>query len=182
MQGLIEFATLIEQADPSNREKILAQAEVQDPDLLYRAMKKVVYFEELIYLEETIVAEILSKTSPKVLAYALKDMPAEFREFMLKQIGHRDKKLFQEEEEKMGTALSQGLVMGARKQILKQARVMESQNKFTFELASCPRFSQKRKKVAVAASASKPSSVAPAPSAPASPKPSGTPHLRLVKK
>lgn len=175
MQGLIEFATLIEQADPSHREKIIAQAEAQDPDLLYKAMRKVVFFEELTHMEETIVAEVLSKISPKVMAYALKGMPEEFRSFMLKQVGFREKKMFQEEEERMGPTVGQALIVGAQRQILKQARQMEAQNKFNFELTSCPRFGQRKKK-AVAATAAK------APAAVESPATAATPHLRLVKK
>lgn len=139
-QGLIEFATLIEQADPQHRAKIMEQAEKQDSEFLRKVMKRVVFFDELVYMEETILAEILSKTSAKVLAYAVHDMPEDFATKLLKQVGHRELKQFQDEKEKMGAEISQGLVLGARKQILKNARVLEAQNKFSFELSECPRF------------------------------------------
>ena len=144
MQGLVDFATLLEQADPAHRQKIIEQAEQQDKDFLHKAMRKVVFFDELIYIDETIIAEILSKTSPKVLAYALKGMEENFRSTMLKQIGYRELRLFKDEEEKMGAALSPGLILGAQKQILKMARHLESQNKFVFEISSCPRFNKKK--------------------------------------
>jgi flagellar motor switch protein FliG len=139
-QGLIEFATLIEQADPQSRTRIMEQAEQQDGEFLRKVMKRVVFFDELVYIEETILAEILSKTSSKVLAYALHEMGEDFNTKLLKQVGHRELKQYHDEKEKMGSEISQGLVLGARKQILKNARVLEAQNKFSFELSSCPRF------------------------------------------
>jgi flagellar motor switch protein FliG len=160
-QGLIEFAILIEQADPSQRDRIISQADEQDPELLYKAMRKVVFFEELIYLEETMVAEILAKTSAKVLAYALQGTPPEFREKMLAQIGYREKKLFQDEAERLDT-VPPTLVAGAQKQIIKSARLMEAQGKFAFELADCPRFRQKKKRKTAETEEQ-------------------TPHLKLVK-
>lgn len=145
MQGLIDFATLLEQAEPSHRQKIMTQAEAQDKDFLHKAMRKVVFFDELVFIDETIIAEILSKTSPKLLAYALKGMPEEFRSLLLKQIGYRELRLFKDEEDKMGDSVNPSLVLGAQRQILKMARQMESQNKFVFELSSCPRFKLKKK-------------------------------------
>lgn len=144
MQGMVEFATLIEQADPQNREKIIKQAESQDEEFLRKAMKRVVFFEELIYLDESILAEILSRTTPKVLAYSLWGQTEEFRTKILKQIGQREVRLFKDEEEKMGDAMTAALSLGGQRQILKVARQLESQQKFQFELSNCPRFKLKR--------------------------------------
>ncbi len=149
MQGLIDFAMLIEQADPANRVRILEQAEAQDADFVFKVMRKVVFFEELIYLDETIQAEIFAKTSSKVLAYSLIGTPAELRTSVLKQMGHRERKLLQDEEEKMGATPPSSLALGAQKQILKTARQLEAQNKFVFELSACPRFKLKRKRATV---------------------------------
>jgi len=146
MQGLIDFATLIEQADPPNRLRIMEQAEQQDADFLFKVMRKVVFFDEIIYLDEAVQAEIFAKTTAKVLAFALIGTAPEFREAILKQMGHRERKLFQEEEEKMGPNPPTSLALGAQKQILKTARQLESQNKFVFELTTCPRFKLKRKR------------------------------------
>ncbi len=144
MQGIREFACLLEQSDPHAREMILAAAEKDDPRFVEQALRKVVYFEELIYIEETILAELLSKVTPKVLAFALQDMPAEFCDLLTKQLGFREKKLLQEEKG-LGTKSSESFVLGARKQILKMARGLEAQNKFVFEITDCPRFNVKKK-------------------------------------
>ena len=144
MQGIIDFAILLEQADQQQRDKILDQAQQEDSEFVYKVMKKVVFFEELVYLDEGIVAEILSKTSSKVLAYGLHGMPDEFRKSILKLIGHRELRLFKDEEEKMGSKVNPALVLGGQKQILKTARTLEAKNVFVFELISCPRFKQKR--------------------------------------
>jgi flagellar motor switch protein FliG len=143
-QGIIDFAILIEQAEPANRDRIIEQASQQDEDFLRRVMKKVVFFEELIYLDETIIAEILSRTSAKVLAHALWKMPDEFRNKVLKQIGHRERRQFADEEERLTQTGNPSLSQGAQKQILKVARQLEAQDKFSFELTNCPRFKLKR--------------------------------------
>lgn len=145
-QGVIEFATVIEQSDPRAREMILTSAKEEDARWLERAMRKVVFFEELVYLEETVLAEILSKVTPKVMAYALRGMPPEFREKMGKQLGYRERKTMQDEDTSITVTLSDSFILGARRQILKTARSLEAQQKFSFELADCPRFHQKDKK------------------------------------
>jgi flagellar motor switch protein FliG len=145
MQGIREFACLLEQSDPQAREMILAAAEKDDARFTEQALRKVVYFEELVYIEETILAELLSKVTPKVLAFALQDMPASFSEVLTKQLGFREKKLLQEENATLGAKKSESFVLGARKQILKMARSLEAQNKFVFELSDCPRFNAKKK-------------------------------------
>lgn len=145
MQGMREFATLIEQSDPRSRDMIIEAAVKEDERFINQVLRKVVYFEELIFLEETILAEILSKVTPKVLAFALQGMPSEFETTLLKQLGFREKKQFQDERSNMTMKLSEAFVLGAQKQILKMARTLESQNKFVFELADCPRFRGKKK-------------------------------------
>lgn len=146
MQGIIDFAILLEQADPSQRAKIIEQAEKQDADFVYKVMKKVVFFEELIYLDDGILAEILSKTSPKVMAFCLHSMETSFREKILKMVGHRELRQIRDEEDKLGKAINAALVLGAQKQVLKTARTLEGQNKFVFELSACPRFNQRKRK------------------------------------
>lgn len=141
--GIIEFATLLEQADPSNQAAIIKQAKAQDEEFIYHVMKRVVYFEELIYLDEAVLAELLSKVSPKVMAYALQGMPDEFREKMLRNLSLRDRRAFQDEEEKMGSTFPKGFVSGARKQVLKSARKLEAENKFVFEATNSPRLQRK---------------------------------------
>ena len=146
MKGLIDFAMLIEQAEPTHRAKIIEQAEKQDREFVYKVMRKVVFFEELIYIDETIVAEILSQVSPKVLAYALFGLPEAFQNQILKQIGFREMRLYKDELEKTGGKVAPALVLGAQKQIIKTARSLEAKDKFVFELSTCPRFKEKKKR------------------------------------
>lgn len=142
-QGIREFAILIEQSEPRARQMIIESAEKEDPRFLAKALRKVVYFEELIYIEETILAEILAKVSPKLLAFAQVGMPPEFCERLKKQLGFRELKLMKDEQEIMKPP-TEGFILGARAQILKAARGLEAQNKFIFELTDCPRFKQRR--------------------------------------
>ncbi|MBI4406233.1 MAG: hypothetical protein HY537_18885 [Deltaproteobacteria bacterium] len=146
LQGIIDFATLIEQAEPMNRSRIIEQAQEEDSEFLWSVMKKVVFFEELTYVDEGILAEVLSKTSPKILAFAIRGMPEEFQKKMLKQMGFREMRQLQEEQDKMGADVPVQLVLGARIQVLKTARALEAQGKFIFELNDCPRFKTRRRK------------------------------------
>lgn len=146
MQGLIDFAVLLEQADPVHREKLMAMASEQDVEFLFRVMRKTVFFEELVYVDEAILAEILANVSPKILAYALVGMEEPFRKKMLETLGYRSVKLVQDEEERLGTEPSPAFAMGARREILKIARALEAQNRFIFELNDCPRFKMKKAK------------------------------------
>lgn len=144
-QGLVEFATLVEQAEPSHREMILQAAEAEDPRFLATAMKRVVFFDELQYLDETVLAELLSKISPKILAFAMRGTDEDFRAALLKQLGFREQRLVKDEEVALDNS-PESFVLGARRQILKTARLLESQNKFIFEVVNCPRFEAKKKK------------------------------------
>jgi flagellar motor switch protein FliG len=109
-------------------------------------MKRVVYFDELIYLDEAVLAELLSKVSPKVLAYSLRGISEEFREKMLRNLGIRDRRIFLDEEEKMNENFSQKFTAGAQKQVLRTARKLEAENKFVFEVVNSPRFQKRKKK------------------------------------
>jgi flagellar motor switch protein FliG len=137
--GLIEFACILEQANPKVRDKIISEVGSLDPSFLRAALKKVVFFEEIIYLDESILAELLSHVSPKLLAYSLSGMPPEFNKTILDTLDFRKMRQVQEEQEKMGKT-SNSLVFGSQIQILKIARELEEKNKFIFELVDCPRF------------------------------------------
>ncbi len=144
-QGVREFAILIEQSDPKSREAILESAEQEDARFVSQALRKVVFFEELIYVDEMILAELLAKVSAKVLAFALSGMPKEFTEVILKQIGFRELRKLQEEQTQMSPPPAESFILGARKEILKIARSLEAQNVFIFEVKSCPRFKIRKK-------------------------------------
>ncbi len=147
-QGQIDFAKLIEQAEPNLRDRIIRESKKVDPALLSDAMRRVVFFEEFVFLSEGILAEILSQTPPKILAYALHGVEETFRKALLKQIGFREIKKVGDEEERLPEKVHLTLVRGARNHILKTARKLEAEGKFSFALESCPRFNTKRAKKA----------------------------------
>lgn len=146
MQGIIEFATLLEQATPKRRARILKEIEVIDPDFMHTVLRKVVYFEEFEYLNETILAEILSKVTPNLLACALRGMPDKFKKHVLDQLSYPEMKAVIDEEDKILKTASFAFIEGGRRHILKIARGMEKKNRFVFELPDCPRFKEYRKK------------------------------------
>ncbi|NBX77226.1 MAG: hypothetical protein EBQ92_11775 [Proteobacteria bacterium] len=137
--GLIEFACILEQASPKVRDKIITEVASLDPSFLRAALKKVVFFEEIIYLDESILAELLSHVSPKLLAYSLSGMSPAFSKIILDSLAFRKMRQVQDEQEKMGKT-SSSLAFGSQIQILKIARELEEKNKFNFELVDCPRF------------------------------------------
>lgn len=138
LQGQIEFAILIEQAEPTQQKKLVQEAMSIDLDFVDLVIRKVVFFEELIYIDEAILAEILSKTSPKILCYALKGAETDFRKHLLKHLGYREMKEVMDEEDKIPKNVTNQFVVGAQKQILKIARELEAKNKFVFEVPDSP--------------------------------------------
>ena len=107
-------------------------------------MRKAVFFEELIYLEDGILTEILAISPPKVLACALFKTSEEFRKKFKKNMDYRLYKSLQDEEEKLALCNNKLLALGAQKQILKLCRKLESKNQFIFSLDDCPRFHQNK--------------------------------------
>jgi flagellar motor switch protein FliG len=144
LYGLIEFATIVEQAGPKQRKKIIDQVRKIDPEFLEEAMRKVVFFDELVFLDEGVLSEILSKTSPRVLAYAIKKLAPELKKQFLQHLSYVGMKQTLDEEEQIVRATDE-FIHGAQKQILKIGRELEAQNRFVFELSECPRFNQKKK-------------------------------------
>src|SRR5688572_8454212 len=88
LAGTIEFATLLAQAPPKARERIITEVERLDPAFLRSALRKVVYFEEFLHLDEGIVTEILSNVSPKLLAFALYGMEPDFQKKILSHMSY----------------------------------------------------------------------------------------------
>lgn len=139
--GIVEFARLLEQSTPSVRETILKRAKEQDSQFVVSVLRKTVFFEELVFLDEGVLAEILSDTPPKVLAHAVHGMGAKFCKKLMANVGHRTQRQVKDEEENFPPkGPSEGLILGARRQILKIARSLEEKGKFEFELLDCPPF------------------------------------------
>lgn len=143
--GLIEFACILEQASPKVRDKIITEVGNVDPSFLRTALKKVVYFEEIIYLDESALAELLSHVSPKILAFSLIGMSTEFCKNIFEALEFRKMRQVQEEQEKNGKP-SAGFVLGSQIQILRIARDLEAKEMLVFELLDCPRFKAQNKK------------------------------------
>lgn len=141
---MIEFASLIEQADPAQRDRIVNDVREVDAHFLNLAMKKVVYFEEFIYLDDAILAEILGNVSPKVMAYAIYGADDSFRAELMRYLDYKNQRKVRDEEELISKKLSASFVRGAQRQILKIARQLEAKNKFVFEVTGSPRLRGKR--------------------------------------
>lgn len=139
LKGMNRFAQLLECASPKTRDGFLKQASLDDQSFINDVMKKVVFFEELLYLGDDVVAEILANTPAKILAYALSDMPESFRKQIEKLLGFRDLRKVQDEMERLEMGKSTRFTYGAKKQIIKIARRLEAQDKFVMELENCPR-------------------------------------------
>lgn len=143
--GLVEFAKILEQAPAKLRQRIISDVGKSDPVFMRDALKKVVYFEELVYLDETITSEILSHVNERVLAYAFTGMDQEFIDKIISLLGYGKQRKLRDEQESLTKRPSENMVLGARMQILKIARDLETKNKFVFELVDCPRFKIKHR-------------------------------------
>lgn len=139
-EGVRNFAMLIEQASQNRRAMLINQLRTIDRKFLVQVLRKVVYFEEIIYFEEGVLAEIVAATPAITLAYALRGMPEEFRKKMGSLVGFRQRRQMLDEEEKIAEKPLTILVEGARRQLLKIARHLEDKDNFVFQLDDCPRF------------------------------------------
>ncbi len=144
MRGLIEFATLIEQAAPKVRERIINDTQEDDHIFLNKVLRRVVYFEELVYIDPNIVSEIISRTTPRIVAYSTYGMPIHEVRFFTRLMGIREQHEFKEELERMPKGVPRDFVLGAQRSFLKLARQLEAQNKFSFECPGSPRFAKKK--------------------------------------
>ena len=142
-EGVKILASLIEQATESKRKMIITKVGGADSEFLNHCLRKVVFFEELVFFEEGVLAEILATTPAITLAYALKGMAEEFRKKMIGLMGYRQVGQIKDEEDKMPITTNPILVSGAQRQILKIARQLEGRQSFVFELDDCPRFHTK---------------------------------------
>lgn len=127
------------------REKILLEVGKVDPAFLRDALRKVVYFEELIYLDESLLTELLSHIAPRILAYALSKSEKSLFDKIMGLLALRQRRQVQEELDSLSKKPSATMILGAQLQILKIARELEAKNKFIFELTDCPRFKAKEK-------------------------------------
>lgn len=141
---MIEFATLIEQAAPKMRERILKDTEKEDHVFLGKVLRRVVYFEELTYIDPNIISEIISRTTPRLIAYATYGMLEKDIRFFTRLMGIREQHEFKDELERMSKGIPREFVLGAQRSVLKLARQLEAQNKFVFECPGSPRFAKKR--------------------------------------
>ncbi|MBI4406234.1 MAG: hypothetical protein HY537_18890 [Deltaproteobacteria bacterium] len=144
--GVVALAQIIEQATPEKREKLIEDVQREDVHLLASVLERTVFFEELIYLDEDIIGELVSAVPPAVLAYSLKGTDEDFRKKLCTRLGFREIKQLKDEEEQIGPQPKHELIQGARKEILKIARKLESKEKFKFQLDDCPRFRHLLKK------------------------------------
>lgn len=139
--GEKQLAEILEQLLPKKREFFLQQLCKQDSCYHDLVIRKMVLFEDLIYLDEGTLAEILSTIPMKVLAYALKEVNGggSIRETVLKRLGYRELRQLQDETEKTGPNVSLWLVVGAQRQILKIARQLEKAEKIQLQIENSPR-------------------------------------------
>lgn len=144
MRGLIDFAILIEQASPKIRDRIISDTERDDKVFLSKVLRRVVYFEEMVYVDPNIISEIISRTTPRVVAYATFGMPPHEVNFFTRLMGIREFHEFKDELERMPNGVPRDFVLGAQRSLLKLARDLEAQNKFTFECPGCPRNMKKK--------------------------------------
>ncbi len=143
-EEMMAFVQLLEQASPTTRQLIISDVSIQDPAFLDDAMRKIVFFEELIYLEEGVLAEILAASPMIPLAYAIHGMEQNIRQSFLKLVGFRELQKLKDEDERIGNSPAPLLIHGAQKQILKIARKLEKEGRFVIDPHNSPRFQKKR--------------------------------------
>jgi flagellar motor switch protein FliG len=134
LDGVTNFAALLEAASPETRTKIIEKMKIQEPDLLRSALAKVLAFEDIIYFDKPVLAEVLSVLPPKLLAFALNGVAENVRTELLSQISFKEKRQIKDEEERYPKGVPKGLVAGAQRRIIKTVRQLESAGKIIVEV------------------------------------------------
>ena len=142
--GLLDFVSMLEQASESVRNNILAQVEKGDPEFFEQVRKKMIHFEDLAYLDELVLTEVLSAIPPKVLAFSLYGLSDEIKERFLKQLGFRESKMVEEEADKIDRNKAASIRKGAQKKVLQIVRELERKGKLAIDSSDIQRPENKK--------------------------------------
>jgi flagellar motor switch protein FliG len=126
--GVEPIADMLNLMDKSSEKNVMARVEEKDPELADEIRKLMFVFEDLVYVDDKGIQELLKVADSKKLVLALKTSPEEVRTKLFKNMSNRAATLLKEDLEALGpTKLSD--VEKAQQEIVQMAKDLEAQGK-----------------------------------------------------
>jgi len=100
--GISSIVQILNRVDRSTEKTILETLEIQDPELAEEIKKLMFIFEDIVYLDDRSVQQVLREVDQKDLALALKGSSEEVKNKIMNNMSKRAAQMIQEEIEFMG--------------------------------------------------------------------------------
>lgn len=126
--GIEPIADMLNLMDKNSEKNIMARVEEKDPELAEEIRKLMFVFEDMVYVDDRGIQELLKIVDNTKLVTALKTAPEEVRTKLFKNMSNRAATLLREDLEAMGpTKISD--VEKAQQEIVQQLKDLESKGK-----------------------------------------------------
>jgi flagellar motor switch protein FliG len=126
--GVQPIADMLNMMDKNNEKNIMTRVEEKDPELAEEIRKLMFVFEDLVYVDDKGIQELLKVADNQALVIALKTAPEEVRIKIFKNMSQRAATLIKEDLEVLGpTKLSD--VEQAQNDVIQKCKDLEQQGK-----------------------------------------------------
>lgn len=126
--GVEPIADMLNLMDKNTEKSIMARVEEKDPELAEEIRKLMFVFEDLVYVDEKGIQELLKVVDNQKLTIALKTAPEEVKAKLFKNMSNRAATLLKEDLESLGpTKVSD--VEKAQQEIVQQLKDLEAKGK-----------------------------------------------------
>ncbi len=126
--GVEPIADMLNLMDKNSEKNIMSRVEEKDPELAEEIRKLMFVFEDLVFVDDTGIQNLLKEVDQQKLVIALKTSPEEVKAKLFKNMSNRASNMLREDLEALGpTKLSD--VEKAQAEIVQKCKDLESQGK-----------------------------------------------------
>lgn len=126
--GVEPIADMLNLMDKNSEKNIMSRVEEKDPELAEEIRKLMFVFEDLVYVDDTGIQNLLKEVDQQKLVIALKTSPEEVKAKLFKNMSNRASNMLREDLDALGpTKLSD--VEKAQAEIVQKCKDLESQGK-----------------------------------------------------
>ncbi|MBI2712121.1 MAG: flagellar motor switch protein FliG [Bdellovibrio sp.] len=126
--GIQPIAEMLNVMDKSSEQNIMARVEEKDPQLAEEIRKLMFVFEDIVYIDDRGMQQLLKEVPNDKLVIALKTAPEEIRDKIFRNISKRAGELLKEDLEAMGPVRLSD-VESAQQEIINVAKKLEAEGK-----------------------------------------------------
>jgi flagellar motor switch protein FliG len=132
VDGKKEASELLASLDPTQRERILSEIAIQNPDLAEQLRKGIFRFEQVLSLDPIELQKVIRPLDQRILALSLRGMTPEERSLLYSKIPERMARALDEENQSMGPQRMSD-VKTAREKITEIAVVLHQKGEITLK-------------------------------------------------